>query len=41
MATTGQMTGPALQALLKDAALVGDWTLDMSRFAIKIGRAHV
>ena len=36
MATTGQTTGPALQALLKDAALAGDWTLDTSRSAIRL-----
>src|SRR5262249_49826037 len=29
-----QTTGPALQALLTDAALAGDWTLDPSRSTV-------
>src|SRR5262249_32149705 len=36
MATTGQTTGPALQALLKDATLAGDWTPDNSRSPITL-----
>jgi hypothetical protein len=27
-APSGQMTAPALQALLKDGALAGEWVLD-------------
>ena len=34
MAPAGQMTASALQAMLKDAALVGSWTLDSSRSAV-------
>src|SRR6266581_2978168 len=34
MAPTGQVTASALQAMLKDAALAGSWTLDTSRSAI-------
>lgn len=34
MAAPGEMTGPALPALLKDEALAGRWTLDTSRSAI-------
>ncbi len=34
MAPSGQMDAPALQALLKDAALTGTWTLDASRSTV-------
>ena len=34
MAPTGQVTASALQAMLKDAALAGSWTLDPARAAI-------
>src|SRR6266704_919413 len=34
MTTAGQGTASALQAMLKDAALAGSWTLDTSRSAI-------
>jgi polyisoprenoid-binding protein YceI len=34
MAPTGQVTGSAVQAMLKDAALAGSWTLDASRSAV-------
>jgi len=34
MAPAGQVTASALQAMLKDAALTGSWTLDASRSAI-------
>src|SRR6266567_3006384 len=34
MAPTGQVTASALQAMLKDATLVGSWTLDSSRSAV-------
>src|SRR6266702_2810868 len=34
MAPTGQVTASALQAMLKDAALAGSWTLDPARSAI-------
>ncbi len=34
MTPSGQLTAPALQALLADATLTGDWTLDGARSAI-------
>ena len=34
MAPSGQMNTPALQALLKDAALTGNWTLDASKSTV-------
>jgi polyisoprenoid-binding protein YceI len=34
MAPSGQMDAPALQALLKDAALTGTWTLDASKSTV-------
>jgi polyisoprenoid-binding protein YceI len=34
MAPSGQLTGPAVQALLADATLAGDWTLDRARSTI-------
>src|SRR6266404_4886254 len=34
MAPTGQVTASALQAMLKDAALAGSWTMDSSRSAV-------
>jgi polyisoprenoid-binding protein YceI len=34
MAPTGQGTASAVQAMLKDAALAGSWTLDSSRSAV-------
>ncbi len=34
MAPAGQVTASALQAMLKDAALAGSWTLDASRSTI-------
>ncbi len=34
MAPTGQVSASALQAMLKDAALAGSWTLDSSRSAV-------
>jgi len=34
MAPSGQTNAPALQALLKDAALTGTWTLDASRSTV-------
>jgi polyisoprenoid-binding protein YceI len=34
MAPTGQVTASAVQAMLKDAALTGTWTLDASRSAV-------
>jgi polyisoprenoid-binding protein YceI len=34
MTPTGQVTASALQAMLKDAALAGSWTLDSSRSAV-------
>ncbi len=34
MAPSGQLAAPALQALLQDASLAGDWTLDASKTTI-------
>ena len=34
MAPSGQMNAPELQALLKDAALTGSWTLDASKSTV-------
>ena len=36
MAPSGQLTAPALQAVLADAALAGDWTLDGARSTIRL-----
>ena len=36
MAPSGQLTPPALQAVLADAALAGDWTLDGARSTIRL-----
>jgi polyisoprenoid-binding protein YceI len=36
MAPSGQMDAPALQALLKDAALTGNWALDPSRSTVSL-----
>jgi len=33
---SGQVTAPALQALLKDGALAGDWALDPRRSSIRL-----
>jgi polyisoprenoid-binding protein YceI len=35
-APSGQMTAPALRALLKDGALAGDWALDPRRSSIRL-----
>ena len=34
MAPSGQLTAPALQAVLADATLAGDWTLDEARSTV-------
>lgn len=36
MAPSGQRTAPALDALLRDGKLAGDWTLDASRSEIRL-----
>jgi polyisoprenoid-binding protein YceI len=36
MAPSGQTNAPALQALLQDAALTGNWTLDASRSTVRL-----
>ena len=36
MAPSGQLTAPALQAVLADATLAGDWTLDGARSRIRL-----
>ena len=35
-ASTGQMTGSALRALLRDGTLAGEWTLDPSRSGVRV-----
>jgi hypothetical protein len=35
-APTGQMTAPAVQALLKDGALAGEWVLDPRKPSIRL-----
>jgi polyisoprenoid-binding protein YceI len=35
-APSGQMTAPALQALLKDGALAGEWVLDPPRSSVRL-----
>jgi polyisoprenoid-binding protein YceI len=35
-APSGQMTGPALRALLEDGALAGEWVLDPRRSSIRL-----
>ena len=35
-APSGQVTAPALQALLKDGALAGDWVLDPRRSSVRL-----
>ena len=35
-APSGQMTAPALQALLKDGALAGEWVLDPGKSSIRL-----
>jgi polyisoprenoid-binding protein YceI len=35
-APSGQMTAPALQALLKDGALAGEWVLDPRKSSIRL-----
>ena len=35
-APSGQMTAPALQALLKDGALAGDWVLDPRKSSLRL-----
>ena len=41
MTTSEQMTAPALQELLKDAALAGDWLLDPARSTITLKNRSV
>ena len=40
MAPSGQLTAPALQALLRDASLAGDWTLDPAQTTIGLKTRH-
>jgi polyisoprenoid-binding protein YceI len=35
-ASSGQLTAPALRALLEDATLVGEWVLDPGRSSVKL-----
>jgi polyisoprenoid-binding protein YceI len=35
-APTGQSTAPAVQALLEDGALAGEWVLDLSKSSIRL-----
>jgi polyisoprenoid-binding protein YceI len=40
MAPSGQLTSPALQALLRDGTLAGSWTLDPARSAVRLKTRH-
>ena len=40
MAPSGQLTSPALQALLQDGTLAGSWTLDPARSAVQLKTRH-
>jgi polyisoprenoid-binding protein YceI len=40
MTTSGQLTPPAVQALLQDGTLAGSWTLDPARTAIRLTTRH-
>src|SRR5579859_7193953 len=40
MASSGQMTRPALQALLRDGKLAGTWTLDPARSEVRLLTRH-
>jgi polyisoprenoid-binding protein YceI len=40
MAPSGQLTAPALQALLQDGTLAGDWTLDPARSEVHLHTRH-
>jgi polyisoprenoid-binding protein YceI len=40
MAPSGQLTLPALQALLQDGALAGSWTLDPARSTVQLKTRH-
>ena len=40
MAPSGQLTSPTLQALLRDGALAGSWTLDPTRSEVRLTTRH-
>ena len=40
MAASGQLTTPALQALLQDGSLAGSWTLDPARSQVQLKTRH-
>jgi polyisoprenoid-binding protein YceI len=40
MAASGQLTSPALQALLQDGSLAGSWTLDPARSQVRLKTRH-
>jgi polyisoprenoid-binding protein YceI len=40
MAPSGQLTSPALQALLQDGKLAGPWTLDAARTQVRLETRH-
>ena len=40
MASSGQLTTPALQALLQDGTLAGSWTLDPARSEVHLKSRH-
>jgi len=40
MAPSGQLTSPALQALLQDGTLTGSWTLDPARSTVQLKTRH-
>ena len=41
MAPSGQLTAPALQAVLADATLAGDWTLDGAKSTIGLRSSSI
>jgi polyisoprenoid-binding protein YceI len=40
MPTSGQLTSPAVQALLKEASLAGEWVLDASKSTVELKTRH-
>jgi len=40
MAPSGQLTSPALQALLQDGKLAGSWTIDPTRSRVRLQTRH-
>ena len=40
MTSSGELTAPALQALLREGTLAGDWTLDATRTEVRLRTRH-